>query len=52
MGMKLVPIALVFRLAGIGILQARLVMVFYTALALAAFYCLVREVCNREIAFL
>jgi 4-amino-4-deoxy-L-arabinose transferase-like glycosyltransferase len=48
----LLPIALVFRLAGIGVLQARLVVVLYTVSALAVFYWLVRNVCNRRVAFL
>ena len=48
----LLPVALAFRVAGIGILQARLVMVFYTLLALTVFYWLVREICGRKVAFL
>jgi 4-amino-4-deoxy-L-arabinose transferase-like glycosyltransferase len=48
----LLPIALVFRLAGIGVLQARLVIVLYTVSALAVFYWLVRNVCSRRVAFL
>jgi len=46
------PIAATFRLAGVGILQARVVVVFYTILALAAFYCLVRKTHNRRVALL
>jgi 4-amino-4-deoxy-L-arabinose transferase-like glycosyltransferase len=48
----LLPITLAFRVAGTGILQARLVVVFYTMLALAAFYWLVRETCGRKVALL
>lgn len=48
----LLPVALVFRLAGTGVLQARLVSVFYTVLALAVFYWLVRKICDRKVAFL
>jgi 4-amino-4-deoxy-L-arabinose transferase-like glycosyltransferase len=40
----LLPMALVFRLAGTGVVQARLVTVFYTVLALAIFYVLARWV--------
>jgi 4-amino-4-deoxy-L-arabinose transferase-like glycosyltransferase len=48
----LLPIALVFRLAGVGVLQARLVIVGFVVLALVAFYWLVRKVCSRGIALL
>lgn len=48
----LLPIALVFHLAGIGLLQARLVMVFYSLLAVGAFYSLVRGLSGMKIAFL
>jgi hypothetical protein len=47
-----IPIAWVFRLAGTGILQARLVIVFYTVLALVIFYRLVRETSTMRVAFL
>lgn len=48
----LLPVALALRLAGAGVFQARLVMVFYALLALAAFYGLVRETCRRKTALL
>lgn len=48
----LLPIVLVFRLAGVGVLQARLVAVFYSISALVVFFWLVRSVCNRKVALL
>ncbi|MFW6116644.1 MAG: glycosyltransferase family 39 protein [bacterium] len=48
----LLPIALLFRATGIGLLQARLVMVFYTVSALVIFYQLVREMYRPHTAFL
>jgi 4-amino-4-deoxy-L-arabinose transferase-like glycosyltransferase len=48
----LFPIAGVFRVGDTGILQARLVTVFYTVLAIAAFYWLVRTVCSGKVAIL
>jgi 4-amino-4-deoxy-L-arabinose transferase-like glycosyltransferase len=44
------PIAWVFRLFGVGLLQARLVMVGYLLLALVGFYLLVRQVYDGEVA--
>jgi len=48
----LLLVALLFRLAGVGVLQARLVVVAYSVLAVMVFYWLVREICNRRTAFL
>ena len=48
----LLPIAWLFHVAGIGILQARLVAVSYTVLALVVFYWLVHSVYDRKVAVL
>jgi 4-amino-4-deoxy-L-arabinose transferase-like glycosyltransferase len=48
----LLPIALVFHVAGVGILQARLVMAFYSLLALLVFYLLVRGMSGAKVALL
>ena len=48
----ILPMALMFRIAGAGILQGRLVIVLYTVLALALFYVLVQKICGRRVAFL
>jgi 4-amino-4-deoxy-L-arabinose transferase-like glycosyltransferase len=48
----LLPMALVFRFGGAGILQSRLLIVAYAILALAIFYWLVRTLCDRKVAFL
>lgn len=48
----LLPMALLFRLADIGVLQGRLVTISYTLLALAIFYWLAREICNSKTAIL
>jgi 4-amino-4-deoxy-L-arabinose transferase-like glycosyltransferase len=47
----LLPIAAVFRLFGIGLLQARLVMVVYLLAAIAAFYWLARRLGGRRLAW-
>ena len=46
----MLPIAAAFRLFGIGLLQARLVMVLYLLAALYAFYCLARVLGARRFA--
>jgi len=48
----MLPIALVFKLFGIGLLQARLVIVGYLFLALVAFYWLSRHLHGRSVAAL
>jgi 4-amino-4-deoxy-L-arabinose transferase-like glycosyltransferase len=48
----LLPIALVFRVFGFGILQARSIIVIYSILAMLSFYALIRSTCNRWVALL
>ncbi len=48
----LLPVALVFRLLGIGLWQARLVTVIYLLLATAAFYGLARHLFGLKVALL
>lgn len=46
------PMAMLFRLGGIGIFQARLIVVFYAIAALVAFYWLVRKISDQKTALL
>lgn len=48
----MLPIALVFRLAGIGLLQARLVMALYLLATIAAFYLLARRLGGLRFALI
>lgn len=48
----MLPIAAMFKLFGIGLLQARLVMAFYLLLTLFMFYALVRELGGHKLALL
>src|SRR5512145_93133 len=48
----MLPIALAFKVFGIGLLQARLIIVIYMAIALVAFYVLARHLHNPLTALL
>lgn len=48
----MLPIALAFRLFGVGLLQGRLVIVAYALVALAAFFALARGLHGRRVALL